>query len=287
MFVITGATGNTGSVVAQTLIDQGHPVRVVVRSPQKGQVWKEKGAEVALGDLFDQASMNKAFEGARAAYLMMPPDVHRDDFFDSRKEISDVLFNAARHAGLGHVVLLSSVGADLDHGSGPILTARYLESLFEKSDMASTALRPGYFMDNWRELGELARTQGILPSMIQPLDFAIDMTATQDIGKVAAQALLTPIATGHRVLEIKGKQKYSSHDIAKAFATVLGRDVQALAPEKSQWKEILMNAGMPGSTADIFVEMYENINNGRIEFKSKDAVTGSLGAEEFVRNLMA
>ncbi|MEL6746113.1 MAG: NAD(P)H-binding protein, partial [Pseudomonadota bacterium] len=72
MFVISGATGNTGSVAAQTLLDQGQPVRVIVRSEEKGAPWAAKGAEVAIAEIMDIDAMTKALEGASGAYFMLP-----------------------------------------------------------------------------------------------------------------------------------------------------------------------------------------------------------------------
>ncbi|MEQ9447670.1 MAG: NAD(P)H-binding protein, partial [Rhodospirillaceae bacterium] len=80
MFVVSGATGNTGSIVAQTLIDQGQPVRVIVRSEAKGEPWEAKGAEVAVADLMDAGAVAKALDGATGAYFLLPPDLENEDF---------------------------------------------------------------------------------------------------------------------------------------------------------------------------------------------------------------
>ena len=77
MLVISGVTGNTGSVVAQTLIDQGQPVRVIVRSEEKGAPWKAKGAEVAVAEIMDAVAMTKALEGASGAYFPVAAGPHK------------------------------------------------------------------------------------------------------------------------------------------------------------------------------------------------------------------
>ena len=73
MIVVLGATGHTGSVVAETVLERKQPVRVVVRSADKGAVWAAKGAEVAVASLDDQAALTKALRGASGAYLLIPP----------------------------------------------------------------------------------------------------------------------------------------------------------------------------------------------------------------------
>ncbi|THJ17400.1 MAG: NAD-dependent epimerase/dehydratase family protein [Nitrospira sp. CG24B] len=65
MFVVLGATGNTGSAVVETLLSKNQPVRVVVRSADKGAGWKAKGADVAVASLDDVSALTKAFEGAK------------------------------------------------------------------------------------------------------------------------------------------------------------------------------------------------------------------------------
>ncbi|MBX3326491.1 MAG: NmrA family NAD(P)-binding protein, partial [Nitrospira sp.] len=74
MFVVIGATGNTGSAVVDTLLSKKQPVRVVVRSADKGAAWKAKGAEVAVASLDDGSALIKAFEGAKGVYLLVPPN---------------------------------------------------------------------------------------------------------------------------------------------------------------------------------------------------------------------
>ena len=97
MFVISGATGNTGSIVAETLIEQGQPVRVIVRSEEKGALWRDKGAEVAVADITDIPAMTKALEGASGAYFLLPPDLTNEDFLgDSLKRAEAIVAAALR-----------------------------------------------------------------------------------------------------------------------------------------------------------------------------------------------
>ena len=74
MFVVTGATGNTGGVAAQTLLDAGRKVRVVARDAAKGEAWRKRGAEVAIADFADEAALGRAFAGAEGVYLVLAGD---------------------------------------------------------------------------------------------------------------------------------------------------------------------------------------------------------------------
>src|SRR5690348_10908346 len=102
MFVITGATGHTGSVVAQTLLDQGKPVRVVVRDAARGAAWKAKGAEVAVASVDDIEALTRAFRGAEGAYLMVPPEYGSPDLLGRYRQVVDTY---ARLPRAQHVVL--------------------------------------------------------------------------------------------------------------------------------------------------------------------------------------
>lgn len=79
MYTIIGATGHVGGIVAETLLQKGIQVRVVLRHNKHAELWKEKGAEVALADLFDPDSLTEAFNESKAVFLMTPPGFDLDD----------------------------------------------------------------------------------------------------------------------------------------------------------------------------------------------------------------
>jgi nucleoside-diphosphate-sugar epimerase len=85
MFVITGASGNTGSVVATELLDAGRKVRLLARDPARVKALADRGAEVVAGDVFDEATFARAAAGAEGLYLLSPPDARATDFIASRR----------------------------------------------------------------------------------------------------------------------------------------------------------------------------------------------------------
>ncbi|MEM9147694.1 MAG: NmrA family NAD(P)-binding protein [Pseudomonadota bacterium] len=287
MFVISGATGNTGSVVAQTLIDQGQPVRVIVRSEEKGTPWKAKGAEVAVAGIMDTEAMIKALEGATGAYFMLPPDLANEDFLGDSLKRAEAIVKAAAAARLPHAVILSSVGAQHGERVGPISTIAHLEELFVAAKIPLSAVRPAYFLENIRDVMPAVLQDGIYPSMILPLDLKIDMVATRDIGLTVADALLDPPTVAHRVIELKGAQQYSAEDIAAELSSSLGRHITPVPVPQEAWIEVLKDSGLSQQSAETMAEMHENINNGRITFQDPEARRASATLADFVAEMVA
>src|SRR5271168_673803 len=106
-YVILGASGNTGSIIANFLLSKSEKVRVVGRDKGRLQRFVRNGAEAFTADVSDAAALTKAFSGARAAYLMLPPVTSRED----QERQSDGIAKAVTKSGLGYAVHLSSYGA--------------------------------------------------------------------------------------------------------------------------------------------------------------------------------
>src|SRR5271165_7190938 len=119
-FVVTGVSGNTGSVVAEALLAHRENVRVVVREPSEAAPWTARGAEVAIADLEDAPSLARALRGARGAYLLIPPSFTAPSLRAHQTHVARSLAAAAAESGVGHVVLLSGFAAHRDRGSGPL-----------------------------------------------------------------------------------------------------------------------------------------------------------------------
>jgi len=287
MFVISGVTGNTGSVAAQTLIDQGQPVRVIARSQEKGAPWKAKGAEVAVAEIMDTQAMTKALDGATGAYFLLPPDLTNEDFLGESLKRAEAIVEAAKAARLPHAVILSSVGAQHNDRVGPISTVGHMERLFVAANIPLSAVRPGYFLENIHDLMPAVLHEGIYPSMILPLDRKIDMVATKDIGLTVADALVNSPAVPHRVIELKGARQYSPEDIAAALSKALDRQITPAPVPQEGWIDAFKQAGLSQQSAATMAEMHENINNGRIDFLNPNAKRASVDLASFVEKLVA
>lgn len=264
MYAIAGVTGNTGRVAAETLLARGEKVRVVVRDPAKGQAFADKGAEVAVADLSDAAALTNALRGAKGAYVLVPPNFVVTDFAAYQDGISDAIAQAVAAAKVPHVVLLSSVGADVPAGTGPIAGLYRAEAkLSNIPGTVATFIRAGYFVENLGgSLGALAH--GILPTFFAA-DFPVTMIATQDIGELAATLLLEG-ASQTSAVQLGGTATGGTtyEDVADAIGRITGKRPQVVVNPVSAMSDALQGFGVPKTMADLYQEMTTAMLNGTI-----------------------
>ncbi|MEO8047892.1 MAG: NmrA family NAD(P)-binding protein, partial [Nitrospirota bacterium] len=219
MFVVLGATGHTGGVVADTLLARKQPVRIVVRSADKGVAWKAKGAEIAVASLDDVSSLTNVFEGAKGVYLLVPPNYAATAWLADQRARMDRAAEAVQRSAIGHVVFLSSVGGHIPEGTGPIRAARYGEQALGAVAKNLTILRPCYFMDNWAPVVGAAKGEGVLPTFIVP-QAMVPMISTRDIGRMGAEQLMVG-GKGKQIVELAGPEEYSPDQVAAALGQIL------------------------------------------------------------------
>jgi uncharacterized protein YbjT (DUF2867 family) len=270
MFVVVGATGNTGSMVADTLLNQKQPVRIVVRSSDKGVAWKAKGAEIVVASLDDVSSLTKAFEGANGVYLLVPPNYAATAWLADQRARMDRAAEAVQKSAIGHVVFLSSVGAHIPEGTGPIRAARYGEQALGAAAKNLTILRPCYFMDNWAPVLGAAKAQGVLPTFIAP-QAMVPMISTKDIGRVGAEQLMAG-GKGTQIVELAGPEEYSPNQVAVALGQILGEPVTAQHAPLSAVMPTFKSFGFSDEAAKLFEEMYTSYSTGAIGYEHPASV---------------
>ena len=286
MFVIAGVTGNTGSVVAETLLEAGAPVRVVVRDAAKGEAFRARGAEVAVADLDDAAALSEALRGAAGAYLLSPPDAGAEDFLARRRKTVDAIASAIEASGVPHVVFLSSVGAQHDDGTGIIRSVRYAEQRLARTPAKLTFLRAAYLVENWEGvLG--AAAAGKLPTFLPP-DLVIPMVSTRDIGVEAARALREGPRGKVDVIELAGPRDVSARDVAASLSRSLGRPVEPEAAPLEAVVPAFTSFGMAPGVAEQFRAMYQGIADGTVAWEGGAArhVRGAVGLDEALAPLL-
>ncbi len=287
MFTVFGATGNTGSIVAQRLLAAGKKVRVAVRDPGKVADLAKAGAEVVRIDLADAASVAKALDGAEGAYVLVPPDLSSTDLVGRGAKISAAYASALRGSSVKHVVALSSVGADVERGTGPIVIARGLEQALAGTGVKSTFIRAPYFMENLLGYAHPMKSDGVLPVFGGGEAHPFPMIATKDIGETAAAALLAPPAASE-IVELSGPSAYSYADAAAVASKILGRTVKPLVLPIDALVPALTKVGMSANVAGLFREMTEAFGSGRVrQLGSGRSVAGTTPLEDVLRPALA
>jgi uncharacterized protein YbjT (DUF2867 family) len=285
MFVVVGATGNTGSAVVDTLLSKKQPVRVVVRSADKGAAWKAKGAEVAVASLDDVPALSRAFEGANGAYLMVPPNYGATAWLSDQQARMDRATEAVVKSGVSHVVYLSSIGGQLPSGTGPIRAVHYGEGKLTGSVTHLTILRPPYFMENWAPVIGAAKAQGVLPTFIAP-QAKIPMIATRDIGRIGAERLIAG-GRGKQIVELAGPEEYSPEQVATVLGQILGKTVTAQHAPLSAVIPTFKSFGFSDEAAKLFEEMYTSFSTGAVGYETPDKlVRGTVTLQEALRGMV-
>lgn len=221
MIVLLGSNGRITSQLARLLLGAGHAVRVVGRNGAALAPLQALGADVARGDPADAAFLERAFAGARAAYTMTPPCYTEPSMRAAQDRIGAAIAQALRRVAVPRVVNLSSIGAELPHGTGPIEALHAQEQRLDAVDgIERLHLRPGAFMDNLLAAAPVVAAAGVLPGMEAP-DAPIPMVATRDIAAVAARELTQPQHRG--VLLLHAPAHVTMREAAAALGAAIGR----------------------------------------------------------------
>lgn len=288
MFIaIAGVTGHTGRIAADTLLAQGHKVRVLVRDAARGAEWAAKGAEVAIADVTDVPSLTVALTGVDAAWLLLPPNLTSGNFRAWQFATGRGIVEAVGAAKVPHVVLLSSVGAQHEAGTGPIAGIHPMEEgLRALPSTGASFIRAAYFMENL--LGNLGMLdQGLYPSFA-PAEAKMPMIATVDIGKLAAELLVGPAPKPHApsIYELSGGP-YSSADVAAVLSSIKGRPVAVAEAPVSAMAQTLAGFGFPADIAALYQEMTEGASTGLVAYDGTGKpVAGTTTLETFLRGAL-
>jgi uncharacterized protein YbjT (DUF2867 family) len=260
-FVVAGATGHVGSVVARELLAAGHKVRAIVRSADKARELAGKGAELLAGELGDLAFLTRALRGADGAFLLLPPPPHDStDVRAFQDRVAHVEAAAVAESGVRHVLLLSSWGAEKAAGTGPIVGLHVLEEALKKTGAISTFLRAGSFTENLLAMLPAAQHQGVLPNFFPP-EFKMATIATRDIAAVAVRTLLAPPAAS-QIVYVLGTHEYSPVDQAAYLSKKLGKEIKLLNLPVSAASGAIQQGGVGASMANLYQEMYEGALKG-------------------------
>lgn len=288
--VVTGASGRVGNRVAEQLLSAGHPVQVVARRADKVSALAERGAQVRIGSFHDQAFLTDVLRGARAAFVLSPVDVSAPDVNAEQRRSVAGLAAAVREAGVSHVVLLSSWGAEVPDRIGGVIACHWFEQLLgEIAGLNAVYLRPAWFMENFLWNIGLIKATGIYGMAVEP-DLPFPMIATPDIAAVAAGYLHTLAFEGSNVHYLNGPRDYTMTEVSRIIGAAIGRPELRYVrfPDAVMRKGLISSGGLTPDAADMNLEINHAINSRRLHAEPRSASnTTPTTLEEFARSSFA
>lgn len=284
MILVMGATGNIGSKITTHLLAQGQKVRCVARRfPNKDTF---RGADITQGDANNVSFLTDAMRGCSAVFTMIPPNMTAPEMRFYQNKFGEVVAEAIEEANIKKVVNLSSVGADLESGTGPVLGLHDQEERLNEIAHADIVhLRPAYFMENL-----LSGITSIISMNCYfgtiPADASCSMIATRDIAARAAFLLMSPTFKSHSVEYLLGERDITHREIIRVMGQAIGKpDLEYVEVPTQEMKNYLVGAGISEDWANGILETSEAIGNGTIAatIKRNKTNTTATSIEEFAR----
>ena len=285
-YVVAGATGHVGSVVAQSLLDSGRKVRVIVRDTHKAERWKKRGAHVGQVDLSNVHDLLNGLRGTEAAFLILPPfPPNTTGVRGKAKKMIDAMVHAIGGTDVKHVVFLSSVGAQHAEGTGPVVLLHDAEQELRTLKTPVTFLRPCYFMENWAPALPDAK-EGLLNTFL-PADMKWPQIATHDVGQVAGKLVLEH-PKAHRVVELAGPEDVCPSDVAGVLSRLLETEVEPLEEPLDQVAEAFTGMGFSPEMAQMYQQLYQGIASRKLAPEHPESVVrGTDTLEHTLQGMLA
>jgi uncharacterized protein YbjT (DUF2867 family) len=269
--VVTGASGRVGRLLADRLLSAGHPVRVVGRDPHRLLALGKRGAQVRVGSFQDRAFLTDVLRGAGAAFVLTPVDVSLPDVNAEQRRLG--IAAAIRAAGVGHVVVLSSWGAEVPDAIGGVIACHWLEQLLDEiSELNVVHLRPAWFMENFLWSIGLIKTVGINGLAIEP-NVAFPMIATPDIAGVAFDYLNMRTFEGRSVHYLNGPRDYTMVEVSRVLGASIGKpDLKYMRfPDPVMRRGLVGSGGLSPDAADNAIDINHAINSGLLHAEARSS----------------
>lgn len=282
-FTITGSLGHISKPLAETLIAEGHQVTIISSDAAKVKAIEALGATAAIGSVEDVAFLTEAFSGKDAIYTMVPPNFGAPNIREFISGTGKKYTEAIKASGVKRVVNLSSIGAHLDGGTGPISGLHDVEQIYSQLDgVAVKHLRPAFFYTNFFGNVDMVKHAGILGSNYSA-ETPLVLVHPNDIAAVAAEELQQSF-TGKSVRYIA-----SDESTGAEVAGVLGA---AIGKPELPWIEFndedalngMLQAGLPEVMAKSYVEMGDATRSRKLYahyFNNKPSTFGKIKLEDF------
>lgn len=290
-YVITGSLGHISKPLSQKLINAGHEVTIISSKESNRPTIEKLGAKAAIGSVEDVAFLTSSFAGADAVYTMVPPNFAATNWKEWIGQIGKNYAAAIKANQIKHVVNLSSVGAHLPDGCGPVSGLYKAEqALNTLADVKIRHLRPTYFFDNLLANIGLVKQMDIMGSNFGEADEKIVLTATSDIVDAAFEELSSLQFNGHSVRYIASDER-TSGEIAKIIGSAINKpSLPWVVFTNEQSTAGMLQAGLPEEATKNYVEMGDALHSGRMMedfWKNHPSSLGKVKLEDFARTFAA
>ena len=280
---VTTPTGHIGSKLANILLDRKSDVTLIARHPEKVRNLASRGAKVIAGEHSDPAVVEQAVRGADALFWLTPSEPTSHDPLGTARRMAEAGAGVIRKHPDLHVVQLSSAGAFLPSGTGPIVGLYETEQKFRAAGKNIVSLRPNEFMENLFFSLPTIIAQGSIYTSIPGSEKA-PFIATQDIAEIAADFLLKPV-DGHHVIDIVGPQEISLDEWARIAGEAIGKPIRVVTVPGDKLKAAMSQSGMSPEMAALLVEMEESYPRIQGHFKGEQKRTGKVTLSQFTREV--
>jgi uncharacterized protein YbjT (DUF2867 family) len=270
MITILGATGNVGGKIADILIKKGEPVRLVARSANRlGQLAGNRAVAFA-GDANNTEFLLKVFKDVDAVFTLIPPNPNAADFMKYADKIGESIALALEIAKVKHVVNLSSTGAELPEGTGPIKGLHNMEERLNKiKGLNVLHLRSSFFMENLLWSIDLIKSKGINGNAVRG-DLKIPMIATRDIAAYAADRLVKRDFWGATVQDLPGPRDLSLIEATEIMGGKIDRPgLSYLMFPYDEAEKGMVAMGLSPDMSRQYTEMNRAFNEGRIKLETR------------------
>ena len=286
--IVTGSLGHISKPLTQDLVQKGHEVTVISSNPERQKDIETLGAIAAIGSLEDINFLTNVFTGADAAYTMVPPEGFFDNNFDVimyYRRIGNNYARAIRQSGIKRIVHLSSIGADLDKGTGLILGHHHVEGILNNlSDVAITFMRPTAFHYNLFSFLQVIKSTGRIASNYGAEDKVVWVSPT-DIAAAVAEKIVTPL-TGRKVLYV-ASDELTCNEVAGILGEAIGKpDLKWVVISDEQVQSGLEAFGLSKQVATALVELNASMHHGKFfndYYQNRPPVMGKVKMTDFAK----
>lgn len=269
MYLITGSTGRTGSQIVKNLLKNNQSVTALIRSEKNKNVWQNEGIKFQVSDFLDRENLINAFCDVKGVFLMIPTLAESNNIIRERALIIENFVSAIIENNIKNVVVLSSIGAHLETGTGQVSGLYELENKLRNKGINIKSLRCSLFIENWLPFIKKSISSNQLDSFINPLNLLIDHVCTSDIALCATEYLLNN--NEHDInVAVKGPEKLSANIIANYLSDINNIPINSNTIPKEKWAEIWKSMNWSDERINLYTEFFECINQSKLIYDGSE-----------------